>query len=199
MLIQEAFSVQDFQILGGPKWVGEDRYSIEAKPPATSHSSQIVPANIKEPLPEEERMMLQGLIADRFQLKIHWETKEVAAYALEVGSHGAKLKEAGHKDAFPVVAFGRTGAPEQPDYMEGHNASMALLAERLSKVLRRPVTDQTTLEGSFDFEFEYAADVSQPEAGRSLFGGVEQLGLKLVATKSSVRHVVIDRAEKPVE
>jgi uncharacterized protein (TIGR03435 family) len=65
MLIHEAYGVQDFQITAGPKWAGEVRYSIIAKPPADSNASKINATNPKVPPPAEELLMLRELLADR--------------------------------------------------------------------------------------------------------------------------------------
>jgi uncharacterized protein (TIGR03435 family) len=196
-LIQEAYSVQPFQISGGPRWIGDDRYDIEAKPPADSLSSKLTTPNPKLPPPHEELLMLQSLL-DRFQLKVHTETKEGPVYELVVADKVPKLQEAKSADDFPVVAYGRTGVPELPDFMRGTNASMQLFAARLARDFERPVLDKTGLKGSFDFVFKYAQDFSEPDAGPSLFRVIqEQLGLKLVPAKGPVEILVIDRAEKP--
>jgi uncharacterized protein (TIGR03435 family) len=199
MLIAAAYQVREFQILGGPKWTGEERYSVAAMPPADSQSSKISPANPKLPPQGEELSMLRALLADRFHLAVHAETKEGRVFALQVGRKGPALAGARDKDAYPVVSYGRTGAAERPDFMEGQNASMALFAERLSRELGCPVLDQTGLKGAFDFKFEYAADLSESAAGSSLFTAIQQLGLKLAPTRGPVPHLVIDHAEKPSE
>jgi uncharacterized protein (TIGR03435 family) len=198
MLIHEAYGVQAFQISGGQQWTDEDRYDIEAKPPANSPSSKYSPANPKLPPPQEELLMLQSLLADRFKLKVHTETREGPVYELAVGDKGPKLEAAKSADDFPVVAFGRSGRADQPDFMRGENASMQLLAARLALELGRPVLDQTGLKGSFDFEFRYAKDDGPADASPSLFSAIqEQLGLKLVPAKGPVEILVIDSAEKP--
>lgn len=199
MLIQAAYGLQDFQIVGGPKWAGDERYSIVAKPPEGSISSKINPANAKLPPPAEELLMLRILLADRFRLGVHEETKEGPVLALVVDNQGPKLTEAKDKGAFPVVAYGRTGIEERPDYMHGINASMGLFAARLARELERPVLDETGLKGAFDFKLEYVKNFSEPTEGPSIFGALRQLGLKLLPTKRPVSHLVIDHAEKPSE
>src|SRR6185312_13983752 len=79
MLMRSAYSVQDDQIIGGPKWLDVDRYDIEAK---TGHA-------IKG---EEEKAFLQHLLADRFQLKLHTEKRELPVYRLAVGKNGPLVK-----------------------------------------------------------------------------------------------------------
>lgn len=197
MLIHESYGIPEFRILGGPKWAGEDRFSIVAKPPANSKSANVTPANPKLPPPVEELLMVRALLTDRFRLIVHEETKEGPMLVLVVGSQGAKLTAARNKDAFPVVGYGRTGVAERPDFMHGENASMGLFAKRLSVDIERPVLDQTALNGTFDFEFEYARNLSESAEGPSLFGAIQQLGLKLIPKKGPVLHLVIDHAEKP--
>jgi len=198
-LIHEAYRVQDFQIVGGPKWAGEDRYSIDAKPPAGSAVSKISPANPKLPPPEEELLMLQTLLAERFHLTVHEETREGPVFNLMVGSQGAKLGAATDQNAFPVVVYGRTGIAERPDFMQGITASMPLFCKRLSDFLGRPVIDKTGLAGAFDFKFEYVNGIDDDAAGPSLSTAIQQLGLKLMPAKGQILQIVIDHAEKPTE
>lgn len=141
--------------------------------------------------------MLKSLLASRFQLVMHEESREGSVFALVVGKEGPKLARARDNNAFPVVASGRTDNAESPDYLKGQNASMALLAKRLSQHFRRPVLDQTGLKGAYDFQFEYAGDISDTAGGASLFSSIQQLGLKLIQTKGPVPHLVIDHAERP--
>src|ERR1700682_101130 len=81
-LIQQAYTVKDFQITGGPNWIGSDRYDISTK---AEGEGQITP--------EQLRVMMQGLLADRFKLTFHRETKEMPVYALVVGKNGPKMHE----------------------------------------------------------------------------------------------------------
>jgi len=92
MLIHEAFNLQDHQIQGGPHWAGEDRYNLQAKPPASSDASHWLPENVNTPPNPELRQMLQTLLADRFQLKVHMETHKESVYALVLAKGGPKLK-----------------------------------------------------------------------------------------------------------
>ena len=76
---------------------------------------------------------------------------------------------------------------------------MRLLAIRLSPYLGRPVLDQTGLEGSFDFKFEYPlpSDDQRPDVVASIITSIQGIGLKLQAAKGPVETIVIDQAEKP--
>src|SRR5690349_10887546 len=75
VLIEEAFDVQPFQVSGGPGWVREERYDIDARPPASSKASTLNASSIKLPPTAEQRLMLQSLLAERFALQFHRETK----------------------------------------------------------------------------------------------------------------------------
>ena len=143
--------------------------------------------------------MLRTLLADRFRLTVHEETKEGPVFALVLGGEGPKLTGAKDKNAFPVVAYGRTGIPERPDFLQGINASMERFAVRLAAFLDRPVLDQTGLKGTFDFRFEYMRSLVESAGGPSLTSAIQDLGLKLVATKGPVVRLVIDQAVKPSE
>lgn len=199
MLMEEAYSVQNFQISGGPRWIGDERYSIEAKPPASSKSSESNPPYPKWPLNEEQRLMLRALLADRFRLQLHRETKEGPVYVLTVGNKGMKLKPAKSTGDYPWVGRPGGGGTVSGTGLAGTNASLQLLAARLTEYLRRPVLDQTGLKGSFDFEFEYAREDERPDVIASIFSSIQGLGLKLEAGKGPVEMLVIDQAEKPTE
>ena len=196
MLIEEAFDVQSFQVSGGPRWINDDRYDIVAKPPASSKSSKANPPSPKAPPNDEQRQMLQTLLADRFQLKFHRETKEGPVYILGKGSKKLKLQDPKNGDDYPW-AGSIGGGGISGDGLAGINISMPLLATRLSWYLRRPVLDRTGLKGSYDFKFEYAPDDPRPDIISSIFASVQGIGLKLEAAKGPVETIVIDHAEKP--
>jgi uncharacterized protein (TIGR03435 family) len=198
MLIEQIYGLQRFQISGGERWTSEDRWDIVAKPPDSSIASKFMPPTEKtRPIPEQLQM-LKALLADRFQLKFRVETKEGPAYALQPGPKGAKLTPAKDHEAYSVVSAGMTGKPDRPEFMEGENASMALLADRLSKHFGRPVLDQTGIPGNFDFHFSYAGDDAPSASGPSLAIALEEvLGLKLVAIRAPTQTYVIEHAEKP--
>jgi uncharacterized protein (TIGR03435 family) len=195
-LMEEAFSVQPFQISGGPRWIDEDRYDIEARPPASSKSSKANPPLSKLPPNDEQRQMLQALLVDRFQLKYHIETREGSVYSLMTGKKEPKLLKARNTDAFPW-AGGVRGGPFGADGIAGTNISMTQLATRLSQPLGRPVLDKTGIEGSFDFRSEYASDDPHPDVIASILTSIQGLGLKLESSRGPVETIVIDHAEKP--
>lgn len=196
-LILVAFDVQAFQVSGGPRWINEDKFDIEAKPPGSSKSSKAAPPNPKLPPNDEQRRMLQTLLADRFQLTFHRETREGPVYLLVMGTKRLKLRDAKDKDAYPWAGSVPGGAIDG-DGLAGISISMTQLAARLSGYLGRPVLDRTGLDGSFDFEYKYPSD--GPDYGDvipSIFASVQGIGLKLDAVRGPVETIVIDRAVKP--
>jgi uncharacterized protein (TIGR03435 family) len=197
-LTEVAFSLEDYQIAGGPGWVRdrEVEYDIDARPPASSKSSKSSPSNPKLDPNDEQRQMLQTLLVDRFQLKYHVETKEGAVYRLTRGKRELKLQSAKDREAFPWAGSAR-GGPFGSDGIAGTNISMAQLATRLSKPLGRPVLDQTGIEGVFDFRYEYVSDDPNSDVIASLITSIQSLGLKLESARGPVEYLVIDHAEKP--
>lgn len=193
-LIMEAFDVRPFQIVGGPSWMREDRFNVEARPPAGTLASRANPPLWKLPMIEEQRQMLRTLLGERFQLKYHREQREGTVYFLVKTNKKLKLDPAKDKNAYPWAgaaqggAFGATG-------LAGTNITMAQFASRLSQALDRPVLDKTGLEEPFDFKFEYAGDGD--DRTTAILMSVQGLGLKLESGKGPVETIVVERAEKP--
>ena len=185
-IVRAAYNIKAYQLSGGPGWLDTDRFTIDAQ---------------AEGDPSRDRMlgMLQTLLAVRFQLKVHRETKEGNVYVLVVAKNGPKLQDpTGDR---PLIQLFRNTPPELVGVsytIAGKKASMALLAERLGDFqLGRPVLDRTGIQGEFDFKIDYAID-DNPDTGPSIFAAIqEQLGLKLEATKGSIEMLIVDHAEKP--
>jgi uncharacterized protein (TIGR03435 family) len=175
-LIRYAYDVEDPQIAGGPPWLDREIYEINGKPETRATSAQL-------------KQMLQSLLADRFQLTIHREMRQLTIYSLGVAKGGAKLH--------PPDADGFTGSGVGATFLRG-TMDMPTLAARLTQTLRRTVIDNTGLKGSWKLDLHWAAEDSTTEA--SLFTAIqEQLGLKLESTKGPVPVLLIDRAERPTE
>ncbi len=191
MLIMLAYQVMPDQISGGPGWLESDGFDIDAKA-----------ANPKA-TPQQFRQMIQNLLADRFQLKVHRGKKDLPIYALVLAKNGPKLTEA--KDDDPAVSMRIEG----PGRMTGVKATMPMLASALSRPLQHRVIDETGLKGVYSFKLQFVPDPNPAKPGAddgipandgpSLFAALpEQLGLNLKATKGPVEVLVIDHAGKPV-
>jgi uncharacterized protein (TIGR03435 family) len=205
-LITTAYKLKDFQISGGPPWIKSDRYDVTAVSAQTNVT------------PEQFRTMLQALLAERFKLAVHTETKEVAVYALTPAKTGLKITAITdvdcpkyEKDNVPCGAF-YLG----PTELSGRNVSMSFFTEALSALLSRPVIDKTGFTGKFDVNLEFSPDgttsygpagftqqgVSATAADNkpSVFTALQdKLGLKLESQKALGEILVIDHAEKPSE
>jgi uncharacterized protein (TIGR03435 family) len=180
-LIAMAYNVQSFQLAGGPPWLRSRRFDVMAKAPASAPKSQTW-------------VMLQALLADRFQLEIHRETRELPIFELVVAKGGLKVQPA-HRAPGPADDFIQTPRPGQ---MKALMVTMSGLALTLSSTLGRRVVDRTNLEDRYDFQLEFAPSDAADSDRASIYTALqEQLGVKLEPAKGPVEMVVIDRAELP--
>ena len=199
-LVMFAFDLQPHQVVGGPEWILVDGYSIDAKPPATSESAKLNPPSPYSPLSDEQRLMLQALLIDRFQLKFHRENRTGQVYALTKGTGTLKLyppKDPSYPAWIGSVynAGGLSG-----DGMRGQNISMSQLALDLSRYLEHPVLDETGLKGSFDFKYQisdYNPNLDMQDFVGSILTSLHGIGLNLKSTKGPVETIVIDHVERP--
>lgn len=200
LLIQQAYDVRNFQILGGPGWIDSDKYDIvtkdEAKGPSEADLGKMTDAERNE---FRDRMLgkLQVLLADRFQMKAHRETKELPVYELTVAKGGARLQAAADDGGGSNLSSRR--GDDGKSQITGKHFPIANLARFLSGQVGRTVIDKTGLAGKYDFQLNFAPDMGDI-SGPSLFTALqEQLGLKLDAQKGPVEVVVIDSVAKASE
>lgn len=198
LLIALAYKVRQLEIVGGPAWIDSARYDVNAKA-ASGNAND-----------DQSRLMLQLLLKDRFQLKVHREMKQMPVYELLPAKNGLKVsasKEGSCAVFTSASAAGSTSGPPstpfcgalivRPNGIAGNGVTMAQLANSLSGIVGPPVIDKTGYTGHFDFHLEFnreaAADTSEP----SIFTALqEQLGMKLEAKKGPVEVLVIDNAGK---
>lgn len=205
-LVTLAWRVHDFQVTGGPGWIDSDRYNVDAKaegPP--SFSQEYVTLQYRT---------LQTLLRDRFNLRIHHETKELPVYELILAKGGPKLqpptciqRQPGDFTIAPGKYCGLTGGSMASGRLQASGTTMANLAYNLSRLLNRTVVDKTGITGEFDLQLTFTPDrrtVPSPDSaapagpGPDFFTAMqEQLGLKLESAKGSVEVLVIDHVEKP--
>ena len=189
-VICRAYGVRPLDIRA-PGWMQEKRYDIHAKAPMD------VP---KGHIPE----MLQNLLADRFQIKLHWNTREEPGYILTVAKGGLKLKQPApddpHGRPVPAVSFTSSG------HIEHHRTTITRFANALRWYVSQPVIDKTEVPGEYDITFD-AAPGSMPgfTFGRgqqqsdfpTIFVALRKLGLDLThVQKVSTRYLVVDSALK---
>jgi uncharacterized protein (TIGR03435 family) len=175
-IIGLAYAVQRVRVLGGPRWADSDQFDIAAK------------AESADATRDEIRGMLQTLLAERFNLVVHRETKEIPAYSLVPAKSGPKLKSAA-PDRKSGMA--NTAGPNGERQTVFESSPLRILVNMLANYLGSPVVDKTGLDGLYDYTFAW------PDAQSSVFASVDQLGLKLEAKKDLVEVLVVDRAEHP--
>jgi uncharacterized protein (TIGR03435 family) len=183
--IRWAYHVLDYQV-SGPDWIGFQRYDIAAK--------------AAEPVTEDQlRQMLQTLLAERFKVALHRQTKELPAYVLVVGKNGPKVHKStteGESSIQPDRARMTVAVQRTP---------ISQLVEVLATVLRAPVLDETGLRGNYDITVNLAKYIPTDRLAGDppldpfaliMTGLQEELGLKLESRKVQLELVVVDRAEK---
>jgi uncharacterized protein (TIGR03435 family) len=190
-MVAWAYEVPEFYVSGGAGWTGTDRFDIDGRADAST-------------TPKQMRAMLQTLLADRFQLALHRETKDTIVYQLVVAKGGPKLKESVSKSGF--LKFAGRGQ------IEGTAINMTGLANYLQTLLGLAVVDKTGLAANYDFNLSWTPDEAQggkpgaqaiggnagDDTGPSVFTALqEQLGLRLESGKEPIQMLVIDRVEKP--
>jgi uncharacterized protein (TIGR03435 family) len=189
-LVKFAFEiVEDSRILDAPSWLKENFYNIDAK---VSGEDAAAEAQVSG---EQRLLMLQVLLADRFMLKSHRETRELPIYALVVAKGGSKMK----KTSPDEVARARIRMPGKGE-LDAVAISVDFLPQYLRGELDRPVVDKTGLTGKYDFTLRFAPGLSaEPDSDAvSIFTAVqEQVGLRLEPSKAPLSVLVIDHVEKP--
>jgi uncharacterized protein (TIGR03435 family) len=196
IFILYAFDLQFFQISGGPPWMDHDLYVINAIPPEGSAARQSKPSSTRMPFSLEQRQMLQALLIDRFGLKYHMETRQGRVYWLERSNKQLKLTPTKDAKSGPYVVAQITNTGEGNGELLGENASMALMAQRLSSYLKMPVFDKTGIQGTFDFDVQPPEPVNS-DITDSILLGVGTLGLKLKAATGPGQYLVVDDAKPP--
>ena len=193
-LLFNAFPIRPHDdIPGMPSWGTTAEFDIDAK------MDESLAAEL-EKLPGEERgkqrqLMLQALLADRFKLRFHFETKERPIYSLQIAKGGIKFKEVDEKEPDRGSSWG-------PGQAEVRGGSTAKLAYCLSDILGRLVRDDSGLKNRYYMQLKWTPEELQSagELGPTIFTALrEQLGLKLVPARGPVDMLVIDHVEKPTE
>lgn len=203
MMIQYAYKVQDYQISGGPDWTAQDLYEVQAIPPDDSTSRQYRPKYINNSPTEEQRLMLQSLLYERFGLRARHGTKTVSGIFLTATKKTPRLVESKNKPAWPTFD---PGGSINGRGMSGEGVSMHYMASQLARFLGCPVVDKTGLKGDYDFQLPNPPEGEPPENMRqaqdsikeNIYASIPDLGLKLKAAKISLDVIVIQQVNKPI-
>lgn len=209
ILIAFAYRLQEFQVSGGPSWIASDRFDVQGK------------AADPKTTPDQLRVMLQSLLADRFQLKFHRQMKDSLVYTLVVAKDGLKIKLADDQESPSVDGRSLPGAGPNRGAVRigagsliGNAAPLSLFSRLLSQRLDRTIIDETNLAGRYNFQLQWTPGPGEmpydpggnplpppaDSSGPSVFAAIrEQLGLELKPSRAPVEMFVIDHAEEPSE
>ena len=194
-LLQTAYSLPETQIFGVPGALGSATFDIEAKVDS-AFDEKMKSLNAEERKTQKE-LLLRALLADRFKLACHRETRELPIYALVVAKGGSKLTTSKANGVTTNASYGKLVA--QGITVDG-------FARELAKRVGRPVSNQTNIEGRFDVTLLWTPDegpamlngASIPDPPPSIYTAIqEQLGLKLDPQKGPVEVLVVDHVEMP--
>lgn len=187
------------QIVGLPNWADSETYDIEAKV-----SAETAP-EFRKLLPMQRNPMLQSVLAGRFHLVCHFETRTLPAYALVVAKGGPKLTEV-QPGTLPNGFTDPGGISADRNTIAATTAPISLLMAVLQQRLGRPVVDRTGLTGRYTFKLNWtpasapAPNTPDGDQGASIFTALqEQLGFKLEATHAPVQVLVVDHIDRPTE
>lgn len=209
-LLEMAYGINSYQ-LSGPKWLDDERFTVNAKLPEGTTK-------------EQAHLMLRNLLMERFKLAVHFEKKDVAGYQLIVAKGGPKLADssgdpAKDPDAAKAAEFkwGKVDAEGYPELPPGRTYAMSVNRGRarwrfgdesmehfagiLGGQIRQPIINATGLTGKYDFTFFWSYEAMQPnapaDAGPTIYAAIqEQLGLKLESRKVPVDLLMVDHIEK---
>jgi uncharacterized protein (TIGR03435 family) len=200
--IMTAYNVKDFQVTGGPNWIDASTYEILGK---LEHMTDVSLENTVSTVraengagEEQLHIALQVLLADRFQLKIHHESKEMPSYVLTANKGKFKLQ--------PVQDSGQCGTSSNGDgngyKLVATCIDMTRFATFLARRLRQPVSDETAIQGHYSFVLQWTNEDHGNGGGASqldvIFSALrDQLGLRLESKRTPMDILVVDRAERP--
>jgi len=196
-LVLQAYDLREFQVAGGPRWIGTARFDLDARAPA-----------IPDP---DVHAMLRSLLEEKFQLRVHRETRPIDVFLLTAIDGGSKLRSTPVRRSGPPIST-RTNAGSEGGEVKASGVRIGLLADTLRSELGRPIIDRTNLTGTFEVDLTWSPSASgrvrggEPDglnpaneaARQAIFAALrDQLGLKLEPATVPVEILVIDSAQNP--
>jgi uncharacterized protein (TIGR03435 family) len=194
-LIEAAWELQKGQVVGGPAWIDVERYDIEAR--MTEDQYHAIENLSKRHQQHRVHLMLQSLLAERFQLRVSHHPGEMKGLALAIAKGGPKLHVSG------------TLEPAKPDHSVGRSFSGAMfvtkgsplsdLADYLAMQFGRPVVNDTGLTGMYDYSLEVPYDPQSDREAGTITALEDQLGLTLKSQRIVVDTIHVEQIERPSE
>ena len=200
LLIKIAYNLNDDEVTGGPAWIGLKHFDIDATTDAAADTSGVVDK-------ERNHLLLQGLLRDRFQLRLRSEMRQMSTYALVLAKGGPKMTPSATQDGDAHIRGGL-------GHITAANASLDQLAAAVEDWVGHPVKNLTGLDGKYDFKLDWTPDQAMAAGGASggaatdqsdysgptIFTAVQQqLGLSLQARKTDSLCEVVESVELPSE
>jgi uncharacterized protein (TIGR03435 family) len=197
-LIADAYGVKEYQVIAAPGWADTLKYEIVAATPGDTVPTQ-----------DQVRPMLQSLLADRFQMKVHPDTKELPVYHLRQVKKSNLLKPAGPDETF---SWKLSPTPDRQLRSKATRESIGDFVQLVGVSADRPVVDKTGITGDIDYDILISPpgggggggdDVGRPKPGPEdvnraiIYAVIDQLGLKLEPAKDSIAILVVDKVDKP--
>ncbi len=213
LLIASAYNLpigsEGSRIIGSPDWASNEdiRYEIQAKIEPSVFAAMRTKTAAQQR--KQVELLEQSLLAERFKLKVHFETRQMQTFALVVAKGGSKLTpaKAGEDNKLEAVNRGENNEIAATSVTTEQLVHFPVLLSG-REVGGHPIVDQTGLEGRYDFTLRWSSQQSpDPGSGQenradapTFFTAVqEQLGLRLVPSKGPVEVIVIDHIERPTE
>jgi uncharacterized protein (TIGR03435 family) len=181
-IVLKAYKIEDYS-LSAPDWLASQNFDINAKAAQKATDAEV-------------RTMLQSLLVERFQLRVHSETREMQGFALLPAKGGFRIKPSGEGRCDVDMFRG-----SQRTRIDVRQCSMDSLASVLSGQVRRPVVNQSEIAGTYSFALEWSPNQNAEDVGPSIFTALsEQLGLRLESHRLRVPILVVDGINRtPVE
>jgi uncharacterized protein (TIGR03435 family) len=186
--LEWAYDIQPSQHSDGPSWIGTDRYDVVAKAEGNATDDQI-------------KLMMQTLLAERFNLKFHREKKELPVYVISIGKTAPKLFLPKDGETHSIRITPQMGPDQKVAsfHVAATRFSLTQLTDTFARQLGRVIVNETGLNGDFDFTMDLTPDDSQPnplDPSLLINAMKDQLGLAMKSQKAPVDFLVIDGAEK---
>ena len=187
-LLEWAYNIQPSQHSGGASWIDTDRYDIVAKAEGNATDAQ-------------QKLMVQALLAERFQLKFHREKKKLPVFIVSVGKSAPKLfpPKEGETHAIRIMPSQDPDQKVASYHVVATRFSLSQLTDTFARQLGRVFVNETGLDGDFDFTLDLTPDEHQPnplDPSLLINAMRQQLGLSLKSQDALVDILVIDSAEK---
>jgi uncharacterized protein (TIGR03435 family) len=187
-LLEWAYDIQPSQHSNGPSWIDTDRYDVVAKAAGNATDDQM-------------KQMLRTLLADRFKLTLHHDSKTLSVYVISIGKTAPKLYPPKDEETHSLRVMPQTGADQKISsyHVVATRFSLTQLTDVFARQLGSVILNKTGLDGDFDFTLDLTPDENRPsplDPSLLVTAMREQLGLTLKTQNAPVDFLVIDGAEK---